>query len=128
MQVLCEVVKSGPAEQIQKEAVQLFAVVGILEEATTLNNTAVRKYKTKLLSRTALRMLPAGSDVSRRKGEYNLWYIWALIAMYIVARVLNGDAAAPDAPVLTDIEVPEQVETVLEQLFGLLQDRVGHLK
>ena len=57
-----------------------------------------------------------------------LWNILALIAMYVVARVLNGDAATPDAPVLIEIEVPEQVETVLEQLFGLLQDRVGHLK
>jgi tubulin-specific chaperone D len=69
LQVLCEVAKSGPAEQIQKAAVELFAVAGTLEEVTTLNNTAVRKYKTKLLARTALRMLPARLNVNRR-GEY----------------------------------------------------------
>jgi hypothetical protein len=74
LQVLCEVVKSGPADQIQKGAAQLFAAVGMLE-GTKLNNTAVRKYKTKLLSRVALRILPARSNVSLRKGEYNLVYL-----------------------------------------------------
>lgn len=44
-----------------------------------------------------------------------------------VARILSGDEAAPDVLAQAEIEVPEEVETVLEQLFGLLQDRVGHM-
>jgi hypothetical protein len=46
----------------------------------------------------------------------------------IIARVLSLDGAIPNASVEEEIEVPEQVETVLQQLFGLLQDRVNHSK
>lgn len=45
-----------------------------------------------------------------------------------VARIPSGDAPTPGPPIEEDIQVPEQVETVLEQLFGFLQDRVGCLE
>jgi hypothetical protein len=120
-------VKSGPTEQIQKGAAQLFAAVSTLED-TTLNNTAVRKYKTKLLSRIALRILPARSNVSLRKGEYNPVISLASFVMCVIARLLSVDAVVPNASVREEIEVPEQVEIVLQQLFDLLQDRVDYSK
>jgi hypothetical protein len=56
----------------------------------------------------------------------NLRYILSLMTMYVVVRALTGDEATSDAPVPAEVEVPEQVETVLELLFGFLQDRVGY--
>jgi alpha-glucuronidase len=122
------VLKSAPAEQIQAETIYLFAVVGALEEATTLNNTAVRKYKVKLVSRIALRMLPARANISRRKGGNIFMEYVGFNSNIHLARILSGDTPTGDAPVEEDIEVPNQVEAVLEQLFDFLQDRVGCLK
>ena len=62
LQVICEVVKSGPEQTIRKAAPQLLA----LAEADLLTkNMLLRKYKTKLVARVALRLLP---PLSRRKG------------------------------------------------------------
>ncbi|KAF8073788.1 armadillo-type protein [Lyophyllum atratum] len=109
LQVLCEVVNSGPADQIQDRASQLLAIATTIEGSKTLaSNTTVRKFKTKLLSRVALRLLPAGSNLGRRKG-----------------RILTGDETRVDlsVPESSDMEVPEEVESVLEQLFDALQDK-----
>lgn len=45
--------------------------------------------------------------------------------IFVIVRVLGGEEAALDAAVQEDIKVPEQVDTVLGQLFDFLQDRVG---
>ncbi|KAL1667009.1 armadillo-type protein [Schizophyllum commune] len=103
LQVICEVVKSGPEQTIRKAAPQLLA----LAEAELLaKNMLLRKYKTKLVARVALRLLPPRS---RRKGKQ-------------LGAEGQVDAAAETEP---EIEVPEEVETALEQLFGSLQDKVG---
>ncbi|KAF5382770.1 hypothetical protein D9615_002931 [Tricholomella constricta] len=105
LQVLCEVVKSGPLEQIQLKVSQLFAIANTIEIKTISSNTAVRKFKTKLVSRVALRLLPAGSNSSRR-------------------RVLTGQETKEDFSAQeSDIEIPEEVEHVLEKLLEALQDK-----
>ncbi|RDB18014.1 Tubulin-specific chaperone D [Hypsizygus marmoreus] len=108
LQVVCEVVKSGPADQIRLRVSELSAIAHVIEETKTLlSNTAVRKYKTKLVSRIALRLLPAVPNNGRRKG-----------------RTLAGDEIYLDNPASeADFEVPEQVEHALEQLFSALQDK-----
>ncbi|KAJ7935612.1 tubulin folding cofactor D C terminal-domain-containing protein [Mycena leptocephala] len=71
-------------------------------------NTVVRKFKTKLMARIPLRILPPTSNATRRKG-----------------RALTGDDPSVPEPVPEDeIDVPEEVEVVLEQLFKSLQDKV----
>jgi hypothetical protein len=60
----------GPVEQTRDTAAQLFAVVDTIEATKLVANTAIRKYKTKLLSRVALRMLPARFNPGRRKSKY----------------------------------------------------------
>ncbi|TFK40548.1 TBCD protein [Crucibulum laeve] len=106
LQVLCEIVKSGPQEQIQTEVSQLLAVAHMIDQSPTLNsNTVVRKFKTKLVSRVALRILPNRQSASRRTG-----------------RTLTGDYIA-GAAIEDDFDVPEEVESVLEQLFTTLQDK-----
>jgi hypothetical protein len=68
--VLCEVVKSGSAEQVQAELVDLMTVTRIVKQTSIFtNNTVVRKFNTKLISRIGLRLLPAGLNTKRRKGH-----------------------------------------------------------
>ncbi|KAK0503901.1 TBCD protein [Armillaria luteobubalina] len=62
LQVLCEVLKSGSVGQVEQSLPDVLAIAATLEgESTLIANTVVRKYKTKLVSRVALRILPARS-------------------------------------------------------------------
>ncbi|SJL07399.1 uncharacterized protein ARMOST_10746 [Armillaria ostoyae] len=62
LQVLCEVLKSGSVGQVEQALPDVLAIAATLEgESTLIVNTVVRKYKTKLVSRVALRILPARS-------------------------------------------------------------------
>ncbi|CAA7261517.1 unnamed protein product [Cyclocybe aegerita] len=107
LQVLCEVAKSGSAEQVQAELVNLGSISNIIQASSTLpTNTLVRKYKTKLIARVGLRLLPGRSSLRRRNG----------------ARALDGGIVSDEIE-LEEIEVPEDVEGILEQLFGDLQDK-----
>ncbi|KAL1728580.1 armadillo-type protein [Schizophyllum commune] len=97
LQVICEVVKSGPEQTIRKAAPQLLA----LAEADLLTkNMLLRKYKTKLVARVALRLLPPRSRRRQLGAEGQV-----------------EEEAEPE------IDVPVEVETALEQLFGSLQDK-----
>lgn len=70
LQVLCEVMKSGPVEQIRACAAQLFSIATAIEESTALaTNTVVRKSKLKLVSRIALRLLATKSYAPQHKGK-----------------------------------------------------------
>jgi tubulin-specific chaperone D len=70
LSVLCEVVKSGSAEQVQAELVDLMTVTRIVKQTSTFtNNTVVRKFNTKLISRIGLRLLPASLNTKSRKGH-----------------------------------------------------------
>ncbi|KAG7443080.1 TBCD protein [Guyanagaster necrorhizus] len=62
LQVLCEVLKSGSVGQIEMALPDVLAIAATVEgESALFANTVVRKYKTKLVSRVALRILPARS-------------------------------------------------------------------
>ncbi|KAF9468537.1 tubulin folding cofactor D C terminal-domain-containing protein [Collybia nuda] len=107
LRVLCEVVKSGPVEQVHAYSTQLFSFTATIQESSILeNNTVVRKFKLKLVSRIALRLLATKSNPRQRKG-----------------RVLAGVGAVEDLALEDNIEVPEKVEQILEQLFASLQDK-----
>lgn len=70
LQVLCEVAKSGPADLVQGNAARFFAIADAIEASAVLNsNTIVRKFKTKLVARIPLRILPPTSNATRRKGR-----------------------------------------------------------
>ncbi|KAJ7459837.1 TBCD protein [Mycena latifolia] len=108
LQVLCEVAKSGPADLVQSNAARFFTIADAIQASEVLNsNTIVRKFKTKLVARIPLRILPPTSNATRRKG-----------------RALTGHAQGePEIIQEDEIEVPEEVEVVLEQLFKSLQDK-----
>ncbi|KAJ7505351.1 TBCD protein [Mycena galericulata] len=108
LQVLCEVAKSGPADLVQTNAARFFAISDAIEASPAMNNnTIVRKFRTKLVARIPLRILPPTSNATRRKG-----------------RALTGDDPGAPEPIQEDeIDVPEEVEIVLEQLFKSLQDK-----
>ncbi|KAH9480301.1 Tubulin-specific chaperone D [Psilocybe cubensis] len=108
LKVLCEVVKSGSAEQVQDELTTLRAIATIIQETTTYaNNTIIRKLRTKLISRVGLRLLPTSSGISKRQAR-----------TLIAEEVHNGHGGGED-----EIEVPEEIEDILEQTFAALQDR-----
>lgn len=71
LQVICEIIKSGPSEEVQAKIPAFFAIPTAVEQSTVLEgNTVIRKLKIKLLSRLALRMLPAGGARPPRKGTH----------------------------------------------------------
>ncbi|OAX38758.1 ARM repeat-containing protein [Rhizopogon vinicolor AM-OR11-026] len=109
LQVLCEVVKSGSSEQLQAFTRQFSEITDTLEQSATLaSNTLVRKYRTKLLSRVALRLMPP--KVSRPKLKF---------------RSLEGEISneTVQEDVDEDTDVPEEIDTILGSLFKALQDK-----
>lgn len=93
-----------------------------------IGNTVIRKFKTKLTARIALRLLPAKTQATRLKGRF--MYIEALILRLTinigkVLRSAGASSSSDESSPEDDIEVPEEVENVLEELFRCLQDKVS---
>ncbi|PPR01746.1 hypothetical protein CVT24_001566 [Panaeolus cyanescens] len=108
LQVVCEVVKSGSAEQVQDELSDLLAISQLIHESTSLSgNTLVRKYATKLTSRVGLRLLPGAPSASRK--NYKI--------------LSTGETSGNTDPQLEDFDVPSDVEDILQALFEALQDK-----
>ncbi|OSD07226.1 TBCD protein [Trametes coccinea BRFM310] len=109
LRVICEVVKLGSAEQVQLHRESLLYVTAALDGNESLtSNTLIRKLRTKLTARVVIRLLPAKTRRLRAKGR---------------ALTSDSSAGADDASEEDDIEVPEEVETVLEDLFKSLRDK-----
>ncbi|KAH9942878.1 ARM repeat-containing protein [Amylocystis lapponica] len=111
LHISCEVTKSGSVEQITSHSALLLEVVHTLQgNQISTHNTIIRKLQTKLISRVVLRLLPARVSAARSKG-----------------RALSGHiAASGDDPLVDaddDTNIPEEVETTLEELFKALQDK-----
>jgi hypothetical protein len=69
-QALCEIAKNSPSDVISRFIPEFFEAARSLELNSTLcNNALIRKLRIKLLSRAALRLLPAAPRVSLRKGQ-----------------------------------------------------------
>ncbi|KAF9808522.1 hypothetical protein IEO21_07853 [Rhodonia placenta] len=110
LQVLCEIAKAGSAEQVSTHVATLLEVVNAVQESQSLmGNSLVRKLRTKLISRIALRLLPATFSAARTRGR-------ALTAHHEVDS--NKEHSAEE-----EIDVPEEVESILEELFKALQDK-----
>ncbi len=70
LRVLCEVTKLGSAEQVQRLKDQLLQVAQSLEgNESLMGNTVIRKLRTKLVARVAIRLLPGKIRRLRAKGE-----------------------------------------------------------
>lgn len=133
LQVLCELTKSGSAEKIQAHVILLLDVaVAIKDNATLMANTVVRKLRTKLVSRVVLRRLPAVISAARIKGAAN--FVTLKIRTFITemptGRALSSrvdpTTESLSRPEDDDFDVPEETESVLEELFEALQDKVGN--
>ncbi|KAI6166541.1 TBCD protein [Pisolithus thermaeus] len=112
LQVLCEFVKSGAPEDTQAASQALMEMSETISDSETLTeNTLVRKYRAKLLSRIGLRLLPPRPRLSR-----------------VQLRALNdgsnqhssGNHGGDDGD---EIDVPEELEVILDALFKAVQDR-----
>ncbi|KAI0761942.1 TBCD protein [Trametes elegans] len=108
LRVLCEVSKLGSAEQVQALKDVLLHLTRSLEDNPSLmNNTIIRKLRTKLIARVIIRALPAKTRRLRAKGRA------------LVYGADNQFSASEEE----DIDVPDEVETVLEELFKALRDK-----
>ena len=73
LQVLCELTKSGSVEVVTVHAPAILEVAKAVQaNPALLQNTLIRKFRTKLISRTVLRLLPASPLVNRSKGRCQL--------------------------------------------------------
>ncbi|KAI0086506.1 ARM repeat-containing protein [Irpex rosettiformis] len=108
LQVLCELTKSAPAHQVLPFVRELFNITSAVGASTRLaSNTLIRKLRIKLVSRTLLRLMPAKRKRIRSKGK-----------------TLRTDSnAVIDDESDEDIDVPNEVENILEDLLKALQDR-----
>ncbi|KIY64974.1 ARM repeat-containing protein [Cylindrobasidium torrendii FP15055 ss-10] len=88
LQILNELLKSAPAAQAEIVYNAMDALTRALDASVFISNTLVRKYRSKFISRCALRMLPPKIQLEEE-----------------------------------EVDVPEEIETILEQLFNTLQDR-----
>ena len=69
LRVLCEVTKLGSAEQVQRHKEGFLQFAQVLEGNQSLTgNTLIRQLRTKLVSRVAIRLLPAKIRRLRAKG------------------------------------------------------------
>ncbi|KAJ7644104.1 TBCD protein [Roridomyces roridus] len=108
LQVLCELASSGPSDLVQSSTARFFKIADAIQANASLNsNTILRKFRTKLIARIPLRIL-APSMALRRKGK---------------ALMSDAPSEAQTIQEEEEIDVPEEVETVLEQLFESLQDK-----
>ncbi|KAL0578630.1 hypothetical protein V5O48_003373 [Marasmius crinis-equi] len=108
LQVLAETLKAGPPNVVKATIVAYWSLNAALEShESILTNTVVRKFKTKITSRVGLRLLPGRAASRRSRG-----------------RALAGENTSQSTQSNDDdIEVPEEEDAILEQLFGALQDR-----
>jgi len=101
------------------------SVARILQEDTTVSvNTIVRKYKSKLVSRIGLRLLPGRVNARRRDGWPEFIFICERAKSFPIVRTLAAGEESTNAEELHDFDVPTEVEEILEQLLGALQDKV----
>jgi hypothetical protein len=71
LRVLCEVVKSGPADQVKFNVTSILRAANAVSQSGTLSsNTVARRFRIKLLGRIAMRLLPARFK-TRIQGEHN---------------------------------------------------------
>ncbi|PCH40083.1 ARM repeat-containing protein [Wolfiporia cocos MD-104 SS10] len=111
LQVLGELVKSGPVEQVKSHMATLLEVADTVQNKQSfMSNTLIRKLRTKLISRVILRLLPANTGKARSRG-----------------RALAPESLVQDdeetASIQDDYDVPGEVEMILDELFKALQDK-----
>ncbi|ETW81590.1 hypothetical protein HETIRDRAFT_383952 [Heterobasidion irregulare TC 32-1] len=114
LQTLCEVIKISPVDILSEKLPSILDVArAVAQNASLMDNAIIRKLRIKLISRSMLRLLPARHRSGRRIGR-----ILTSVGGY------NGQVDySTDEEQETD--VPEDIETVLEELFNALQDRVS---
>ena len=72
LRVLCEVTKLGSAEQVRDHQAQFLQFAEALEGSDSqMANTVIRKLRTKLIARIAIRLLPGRARRLRAKGTYS---------------------------------------------------------
>ncbi|KAI0699071.1 TBCD protein [Cytidiella melzeri] len=111
LQVLCELTKSAPANQVLPYVAKIISIGSAVDANPSLkNNSLIRKLRIKLGSRTLLRLMPTKRNTNRSKGR--------------ALRPLESDTTS-DVYEEHDEDIDEKVETVLEDILKALQDKAS---
>ncbi|EJC98100.1 TBCD protein [Fomitiporia mediterranea MF3/22] len=111
LRVIAEITKSGPMEILHPYISRLQTLVNeITREQHLAENTVIRKLRTKCITRTASRLLPARSKKSRSTAKS-------------LEPSLRTEEYSLDDDVDGEHDVPGQVEDAIGELFELLQDK-----
>ncbi|EJF63417.1 ARM repeat-containing protein [Dichomitus squalens LYAD-421 SS1] len=109
LRVLCEVAKLGSTDQVQTCKEKFLQAASTLQGNTSLmGNTLIRQLRIKLIARVVIRLLPARTRRLRAKGR-----ALAMEGGFGAEAVANDDY----------FDVPEEIESVLEDLFKALRDK-----
>ncbi|KAF5311690.1 hypothetical protein D9611_009412 [Ephemerocybe angulata] len=107
LQVFSEVLQSAPLDLIKDEIPKILALVTSMDKMKSFSgNTLIRKFKTKIISRVGLRILPPNPNAGRRR-----------------VKTLTGDELELQMSNLQESEVPEEIEVILEALLQGLEDK-----
>lgn len=99
----------------------------VAQSSSFTHNAVLRKLRAKLLTRIALRLLPARST-TRKRGQHICVFpliFPVLLTLLHQGRALLVDKHTDQETEEEEFDVPEEVEDVLGELFSALQDRVG---
>ncbi|KIP05393.1 hypothetical protein PHLGIDRAFT_119907 [Phlebiopsis gigantea 11061_1 CR5-6] len=108
LEVVCELLKSGSISHVSPHMGLLSDLaIAVNENKALMNNTLVRKYRIKLISRIVLRLLPPRRTSKGRKGK----------ALVSTSEQLVEDEDDEDG------ELPDELEDTLGDLFTALQDK-----
>ncbi|PSR74805.1 hypothetical protein PHLCEN_2v9519 [Hermanssonia centrifuga] len=108
LQVLSELCKTAFGEQIESHFSAILQIASLIDENPVLtNNTLMRKFRIKLASRVLLRLLPSRIVPRRSRGK----------------RMLSDMDESDAEPNEEDMDIPEETEDVLQDLFKALQDK-----
>ncbi|KDQ11508.1 hypothetical protein BOTBODRAFT_457108 [Botryobasidium botryosum FD-172 SS1] len=110
LQLLCDMTKSGGGSHLLPCLPAIKEIVRLVNHNLSLfGNTLVRKFNTKLLCRVTLIELPTRRQVAPRRGR--------VLGNFEVKN--EGFGAEEDE----DIDVPEDIESAIEDIFQSLRDK-----
>lgn len=128
--MLCEFVKSGAPEETRVVANDLLEMSEAISNSESLmGNTLVRKYRTKLLSRIGLRMVPPRQTFTRLKSKHRLnqWLFFSQPNSPVRALDDSGNQNANQDhdDEEDEVDIPEELDDILDALLRAVQDRVN---
>ena len=130
MAILAEITKSAPEQLMKSSSPGINELMDMISTVPSLSaSPIVRKLRSKCIARSASRLLPTTYISRRRFGKTLHACSRSLSLIPATGKALLVTSNAPpegqDLSVEVNVDVPDEVEGALGQLFELLVDRVS---